>query len=88
MHLEASLPSVCDFAVLGNLKVDFLSFLRECYRRGYSCFDVTNSFGREFVSYIEPIGNLALTYPEELKLKSEWFVGCLCYLWHAKITKT
>ena len=27
IHFEASLPSVCDFAVLGNLKVDLLSLL-------------------------------------------------------------
>ena len=34
MYLEASLPSVCDFEVPGNSKVDFLSFYhvlqREC----------------------------------------------------------
>ena len=31
-HLEANLPSVCDFAVLGNLKVDFSSLLRSTER--------------------------------------------------------
>ena len=31
-HLEASLPSVCDFAVLGNSKVDFVSLLRSTER--------------------------------------------------------
>ena len=31
-HLEASLPSVCDFAVLGNSKVDFSSLLRSTER--------------------------------------------------------
>ena len=45
MHLEASLPSVCDFEVPANLKVEL---------------DVANSFGGEFASYIEPMLNLAL----------------------------
>ena len=49
--------------------MDSLSLLRECY----SCFDVTNSFGGELASYIELMWNLALIYPEELKLKSELF---------------
>ena len=31
-HLEANLPNVCDFAVLGNLKVDFSSLLRSTER--------------------------------------------------------
>ena len=32
MHLQVSLPSVCDFAVLGNSRADFSSLLRSTER--------------------------------------------------------
>ena len=65
MPLEARLLNVCEFALLGNSKVYFLSLLCSTERMLHS-FDVTNYFDEEFASYIEPMSNLA-------------FFGFICY---------